>query len=173
MNFSRVAFNLYLLLVLLAVGSCATTPAKQEARKHRKEASTLLLHVEVNADQTGQNWSVPILRDNPIMVTVTRNPFVDVASVEHASVIDQPGGGFAIKIQFDRHGTLLLENITGSYPNHRIAVFSQFSDARWLAAPLITHRITDGVFVFTPDATREEAERIVRGLNNVAAKLKK
>jgi hypothetical protein len=26
--------------------------------------------------------------------------------------------------------------------------------------------LADGVFVFTPDASREEAERIVRGLNN-------
>ena len=45
------------------------------------------------------------------------------------------------------------------------------TEARWLAAPRISQRIKDGVLVFTPDATREEAERIVRGLNNVAIKL--
>jgi hypothetical protein len=39
---------------------------------------------------------------------------------------------------------------------------------RWLAAPRITGRIADGRLEFTPDATRDEAERIVHGLNRVA-----
>jgi hypothetical protein len=34
-------------------------------------------------------------------------------------------------------------------------------------------RITDGVLVFTPDTTREEAENIALGLNNVAKSLGK
>ena len=37
---------------------------------------------------------------------------------------------------------------------------------------MITKVISNGRFVFAPDATREEAERIVRGLNNMAKKLK-
>ena len=56
-----------------------------------------------------------------------------------------------------------------------IAIFSQFGeemkDYRWLAAPVINRRISDGVLVFTPDATREEAEEIALGLNNVAKKV--
>ncbi|MHB8522186.1 MAG: hypothetical protein ACYDH9_15705 [Limisphaerales bacterium] len=174
MNFRWAAFNIYLLLLLWAVGAgCETTGDKTKEKKPGKEASTLLLHLEVNPDGTGQNGPVPILRDNPVMVNVIKVPFVESSSVDHASVIDQPGGSFAIKIQFDQHGRWLLENITASYPNQRIAIFSQFGEARWLAAPLITHRITDGILVFTPDATREEAERIVRGLNNLAAEIKK
>jgi hypothetical protein len=39
---------------------------------------------------------------------------------------------------------------------------------RWVAAPTMTERIADGRLVFAPDATREEAERIVHGLNRVA-----
>jgi hypothetical protein len=54
-----------------------------------------------------------------------------------------------------------------------LVVNCRWTENRFLGAPLITKRITDGVFVFTPDATREEAERIVAGLNNVIAKLKK
>jgi hypothetical protein len=34
-------------------------------------------------------------------------------------------------------------------------------------------RISDGVLVFTPDASREEADRIVLGLNNVAKEAQK
>ncbi len=36
----------------------------------------------------------------------------------------------------------------------------------WLAAVLIRERITSGIFRFSPDATREETARIVRGLKN-------
>ena len=43
-------------------------------------------------------------------------------------------------------------------------MYCRFPDPRWLAAPVFTKRITDGVLVFTPDCTREEADRIVKGL---------
>ena len=52
-------------------------------------------------------------------------------------------------------------------------IFSEFGQARWLAAPMINKRISDGNYVFTPDATREEAERIVRGVNNVIKSIAK
>ena len=50
----------------------------------------------------------------------------------------------------------------------RIGIWARYTEARWLAAPMITRRITNGLFVFTPDCSREEAERIVLGLNHVA-----
>ncbi len=37
--------------------------------------------------------------------------------------------------------------------------------------PRINRRISNGELVFTPDATREEAERIVKGVNNVSKKI--
>lgn len=42
----------------------------------------------------------------------------------------------------------------------------------WLAAVLVRQPIENGVFRFTPDASREEGIRIVRGLRNVLAKQK-
>jgi len=36
----------------------------------------------------------------------------------------------------------------------------------WLAAVLIRERISSGIFRFSPDASREETARIVRGLKN-------
>ena len=57
----------------------------------------------------------------------------------------------------------------------RLAIAAQFGEKevqmRWLAAPVIRKRVTDGILAFTPDASREETELIVRGLNNVAVKL--
>jgi hypothetical protein len=107
------------------------------------------------------------------MVTVNRSPFLTEADVEAASIVEATGG-FEIRLQFiDPHGVRMLELVTTSYKGQRIAIFSQFSDARWLAAPQITRRITDGTLVFTPDATQAETERIVRGLNNVVRERKK
>ena len=93
-----------------------------------------------------------------------------------AKVIDTPGG-FAIEIQFDETGTWLLEQYSAANPGGHFVIFGQWGDklvnGRWLAAPLITHRIANGVLAFTPDCSREEADQLVLGLNNVAAQIRK
>jgi hypothetical protein len=40
----------------------------------------------------------------------------------------------------------------------------------WLAAVLVRNRISNGMFLFTPDASRHEGFRIVRGLRNIISK---
>jgi preprotein translocase subunit SecD len=163
------AFNLYLwLLLLLTLPACKST----EERKKSKEATTLRLHLETNADGSDRNSGVPIFRANPVMVNVDRAAFLQEGDIQIAEVVDVTGG-FAIRIQFNRHGSLVLENVTTSFKGRRYAIQAQFGDSRWLAAPVISRRIADGSIVFTPDATREEAERIVRGLNNVARAVQK
>ncbi|MEW6156463.1 MAG: hypothetical protein AB1813_03475 [Verrucomicrobiota bacterium] len=169
MKFRRSAFNIILLLLMLpGIFGCKTTEEKRKS----KEATTLRLHLETNVEGGGRETGVSILRANPILVNVQRDHFLDEGDVEQAFVVPALGG-FAIKVQFNRHGTLVLDNYTTSYKGKRIGVFSQFGDARWLAAPVINQRIVNGQLVFTPDASYEEAERIVRGLNNVAKELQK
>ena len=65
----------------------------------------------------------------------------------------------------------LVVGTVARYRGKHLVIFSYFDQGRWLAAPLITGKNSTGLLTFTPDATREEAERIVRGLNNVAKKL--
>jgi len=152
-------FNAYLLLAALLSAGCATL--------RKKEASTIRFHLEVNEDASKRSSPVPVYRANPIYVNVQNAPFLSEAYVVKASVIDAMGA-FQIMLQFDRRGTWILEQYTTAHKGKHMAIFSQFGKARWLAAPEITKRIADGVLVFTPDATREESERIVLGLNNVA-----
>jgi preprotein translocase subunit SecD len=167
-------FNTYLLVTLaaaaVAVCGCQTTGQKMP----KSLLSTLRLHVQASFDETKASQSVPIYREKPVWLTVEQVPFVTEANVSAASVIDGVGG-YVLRIQFDQQGTVLLEGCTAANRGRKIAIFSQFGekikDYRWLAAPVINHRITDGVLVFTPDATREEAEEIALGLNNVSKKV--
>jgi len=170
-NFAR--FNIYLccaLGVLLFMG-CQTAEKKKQKEKD-KEVTTIELHMEENTDGTSGNEPVSIGRDGSFQVNVDKTPFVNSANLVEAKVVEE-SGGFVIECKFDWTGSTLLESMTSSNPGKRIAVFCMFGKDRWLAAPVIKKRISNGTFRFTPDATREEADRIVRGLNNMTKKLKK
>ena len=161
--------NTFLLVLILApVTGCQT--GENSGRK--KEASTLRLFLEANQEGTGGNGAVPIYRQAPVYLNVDKTPFLDEGNVLGSSVVDTLGS-FAVEVHFDQHGTFVLDNITTANKGRHFAIFGQFGAARWLAAPVITRRIPNGTIVFTPDASREEAERLVRGLNSVAKALHK
>jgi len=164
-------FNIYLLLAV-AVAMCGGCETEKSRRK--KTTSTLEVHVEAHPERTGHTATVQVLRDHPISINVEKSPILTEAWVKEAKVVDVMDG-FALRIEFDDHGTLVLEACTAENRGRRFAVMAQFGESlketRWLAAPRITHRISDGVLMFTPDTTREEAEQIALGLNNVAKKV--
>ena len=115
-----------------------------------------------------------MLRADPVLVTITQEPILTEANLVAAKIIDAPGG-FAIAVQFDETGTWILEQYSAANPGRHFAIFGQWgeklADGRWLAAPLITHRIANGVLAFTPDMSRQEADQLVLGLSNTAANL--
>ncbi len=168
-------FNLYLIFALTLGIACG---CKSADGQQKKVLGTLRLHQETNPDPMGRTETAEVYRSSPIKFTVDKAPFLSEANVKEAKVIDVMGG-FALQIQFDRQGSWLLEQYTSANRNKHILISSQFfgpaeeklNKGRWLAAPQTQTHITDGRFVFTPDATREEAERIALGLNHVAQKL--
>jgi preprotein translocase subunit SecD len=175
------AYNIYLFVALMAatVIGCQTTksdtgnhPPKKQNDK--KLAAVLRLHLETRADTATHQETVSILRENPVKVTIQKEHFLDEADIAEAKVIDSVGG-FSLSIKFDRRGRWLLEQYSSANSGRRFAVFAQFGEglkeARWIAAPLIQRRIADGTLTFTPDATREEAEQLAKGLTNVAKKV--
>jgi len=173
MLIGRTRINLYLLcfagLAAVLVAGCRTGDSRD------KQFSALRLHMEATSDAMSFSRVVPIYRENPMSLRVDRDPFLTEVNVASAKVVDEVGG-FVIQIQFDRRGAWLLEQYTTSNPGRRVAIYSEFGgkgfrEARWLGAPTIRRRISDGLFTFTPDATRAEAEEVVLGLNNLARKL--
>jgi preprotein translocase subunit SecD len=168
MNFYLRRFNLYLLLTALVVlVGCAT------GKKEDKPVATLRVHIECAANVAGSGQSISVLRSEPVLVSITSTPILSEGSIIEATLIDAPGGG-AVKVKFDEAGSTTLEQFTAANPGKHLVIGGSWGEkpliVRWLAAPIITHRIADGTLAFTPDATAEEAAALVQGLNNVAKK---
>ena len=166
----RGRFNLYLLLALTAVLACGCRTHKDSKDKL---LATLRVHLEGGPQDTDRSIQIPLYRAHPFQLLVQNEAFLTEAQVASAKVVDALGG-FDLQIQFDRQGTWLLQQYSANNRGKRFALFSQFGqkgkDARWLAAPEFSRMISDGLIQFTPDATREEADQIAAGLNNIAKK---
>ena len=169
-----------IILLFLGIGllaGCETT--KIGKKKEKEEYTTFRMHLEVVKNES--NWVLPIdvYPDNPQRLYIHSVPFIDERNVTEAKVIDdireidgeQISAGKAIGVKFDRTGKWLLESTTTSNRGRRIAIHSFFPEGRWITAKVITRPLTEGVIAFTPDATPEEMQRIVDGLNAVSKKL--
>ncbi|HEX7862507.1 MAG TPA: hypothetical protein VF773_19370 [Verrucomicrobiae bacterium] len=170
MTLPAVRFNIILAMVLFLGAGCKTSEEKKKA----KEATFMRFHLEINVDGTPYNSPVVIYRANPVQMGVERDAVLDEEMMDKAELVTvDEFGNRAIKITFNDAGRKRLDYVTSTYKGRRLAIQARWTEPRWLGAPLITKRISDGVFIFTPDASPEECERIVHGLNNVIAKLKK
>ena len=160
-------FNGFLVLLAVALAAgCGTS----EERKRKKELSNIRVHAETT--RTDQGTTISVVRSSPIELSIEREPVLDEHNVV-AAMVEEQRGGFVIRVQFDRQGSWILERATVVNRGRHLAVHAFFGENRWIAAPLITGKNSTGALVFTPDCTREEAERFVRGLNNVTRKLKR
>lgn len=167
-------FNTYLLLALALVLGTGCKSGKKKDPNHytKKDEASLRLHLETNPDGSENNGAITVGRSNPFDLNVEKRPFLTEFQIEKAAVVDVLGG-FSISVQFNKQGTFLLEQYTTGNKGKRMAIAAEFGQMRWIAAPVITQRLGDGVLVFTPDTTREEADRIVSGLNRVAELVRK
>jgi preprotein translocase subunit SecD len=169
MNFYMRRFNtiLQLIAVLALAAGCAT------GKKEDKQLAALRLHIESGGNAPDNTQDVSVLRAEPLLVTIATEPVLTEANIVAAKLLETPGG-FEVEIKFDETGGWILEQNSSACVGKHFAIFGQWGeklkDGRWLAAPLINHRIADGTLVFSPDASREEAQQMVVGLNRVAKK---
>jgi hypothetical protein len=158
-------FNLYFLAALLLwTSGCASS----QKRADKKQLTAMRLHLE--GRRSGLSSYQATFRTG---LTLDADPSPKLSDYDLSSVtlVDSPTG-FAIQLQFNDHGRLVLDNITSAYRGKRLLIFAQWDQGRWIAAPQMNQRISSGVLVFTPDTSREEAERIILGLNNAIKKNK-
>jgi hypothetical protein len=192
MKFCAGWFNIYLALAMVWCCGCET----RSGRLSKEEFSTLRLYLEGTSADTAGQGEVQVTRQK-IPMTIESEPILTEGDLATAAIVDYPDGTFAIQVSFNEHGALVLDMTTTAYKGKRIIVYSQFphpgkpkkqeiSDSAaeeasglkprtsgWLGAVLIRARNSTGSFRFTPDASRQEAERIVRGLKNLVAEVAK
>lgn len=140
--------------------------------KRDEKLSTIRLHLEVNPLMERRTMIATVLRAHPVRFTVAEEPLLHEGYLDDVQIVTQDNMP-ALRLKFDDFGAQILANYTAINIGKHIAVMAQFPEPRWLAAPVITHRITNGVFTFTPDADLAECRRIVDGLNLVIHDRKK
>lgn len=164
MDLAPRRFNSYFLALALALAGgvgfgCKTTSGKAPQ-------TTLRVHAQAT-DNSGFTRRIKVFRAFPADMVVEQSHLLTEAEVKDAAVVETLGG-FALQIKLGSRGQWLLDHHSSLHLGRRLAIFATFGpdgkQARWLAAPILSRRISDGVLLFTPDATREEAELIVAGL---------
>lgn len=159
-------FNIYLTLAMALTFLCGC-----QTDKPKKPVAALRIHIEASPGMLGTSQTISVLRADPVVITISQQAFLTEANIIAARMMEAPGG-FAVEVRFDETGTWILEQYTAANPGRHLVIFGQWgeklADGRWLAAPVITHRIGNGVLAFTPDMSHSEAEQLVTGLENVA-----
>jgi preprotein translocase subunit SecD len=164
-------FNVYFALAAAMALLCGC-----QTDRPGEKIGALRVHLETNPGPDGTSLNVSVLRSDPVAVTIAPDPILTEANLIAAKIIQSPGGS-EIELQFDESGAWTLEQFTAANPGRHLAIYGQWGDklanGRWLAAPLITHRIGDGRLVFAADISSDEADELVLGLNNIAKKIHK
>lgn len=191
MRSARSCFNLLLTALLLALFPAFPAPSIQAAdtpdtpqeptnpgaaaeaehgkdtkkkKRKPKPIKVLRVHVEARRDLPQRSLPAEVGRRNPLPYNIEKLPILSEQNIERVSVVDQPGG-FQVRVKFDSTGTRLLESYTAAAAGRHLIVATEIDEeTRWLAAPLVRQRIGDGVLAFSPDASREEMERMVRDI---------
>ena len=161
MNVAWCRFNLYLLLAALTLGGTAC-----QTGKSKKLETSLRIHTEARAEASFTR-KIKVFKDESVPMLINDMPLLTDVDVVDAQIVEALGG-FALQIKFNPTGRWQLDKHTGLNIGRHYAIFVLFGNdpavSRWIAAPIISHRIANGVILFTPDCTREEAELIVQGL---------
>lgn len=185
-------FNTLLVLVALVAMPMATpaapTPAepaseaqpaappktkKSKKQKKPKLIKSLRVYLETKHDIEERSLAAVVGRSSPMKFMVEKLPILNEVHVEAARLIDQPGG-FEVQVKFNSLGSRILESYTAAAAGKHLLIMTEIAnEGRWIGAPLIRRRLGDGKLTFTPDASREDMDLLVRGLNELVEKNKK
>ena len=136
--------------------------------------------------QEGDGILVRVGRDKtPIYVKA--EPILEEEDVQGARLEDNADGTVGIQVKFDEHGGIVLDMESTANRGRHLVLFCQFRPSKgssdavadlgkslpWLAMVPIRGGLTGGVVQFTVPASPEEAQQIVKGINNSVAELQK
>ena len=160
-------FALHTLLLAALVLAPGLGCAARDQHGHKLKPAQLRLHLESHQDVSERLITVTLGRAAPFSFSVERGQFLKDDQIV-AAALAEGEGLYSIKIKLDRQGETILNQLSSANSGKRIAVWADFGEVRWIGSVLIEKRMTKGELTFTPDTTREEAEKIVDGVNYLA-----
>jgi preprotein translocase subunit SecD len=172
MKIRPICFNTYLAWSLAALLGLTAMTGCSLFRPEKKPEASLRFHLESNLDGTERTQPIAVGRTAPFAMTVETRAFLSEFNIDQATVVDAPGG-FVLSVQFNHEGAWILEQYSTAHKGKRVAIAAEFGELRWIASPIMRDRISNGLLVFTPDTTREEADKIASGVNRVAELVRK
>jgi hypothetical protein len=181
------SFNIYLLAAgTVIAGGCSSVPRLSA----NKDYATLSIFME---GRPADSLPVQIGWNKTTIYIEGAVPVLTEEDLGMARLVDNADGSYEVQLTFTDHGEKLLEMNTIGKQGKHLVIFAKYRPKGWkepeggapaaeekpqpgqprmifwLAAPLIPQNgITNGSLRFTPEASHEEAERIVLGLNNMA-----
>jgi hypothetical protein len=185
------SFNIY----LLAAGTVLACGCASHRLSVNKQYATLSIFLEGSSPAN----SLPVqVGWNKTTMYVEPEPVLSEGDLSKATLVDNADGSYEIQLAFDDQGKLVLEMQTTMKQGRHLIIFAKFPPkgwkqpqegapgpaensapgqpriSAWLAAALIPQNgLSNGLLRFKPEASHEEAERIVLGLNNMASALHK
>jgi preprotein translocase subunit SecD len=167
-------FNLFLALVVLAALLAGCQAMQTLGFKKDEPLGALRVHIELSPSNAALSkdtaQTVTVLRADPVNVTIDKDPVLTENNLVAAKVVKTPDAP-SIEVRFDENGTWILEQYSAANPGRHFVIYAQWGkdmkEGRWIAAPLITRRLTDGILSFTPDMSTNETDQLITGLNNV------
>ena len=167
-------FNLFLALAMLAALLAGCTAMQTLGFKKDEPLGTLRVHIELSPSNATASkdtaQTVTVLRADPVNVTIDKDPVLTENNLVAAKVVKTPDAP-VIEVRFDENGTWILEQYSAANPGRHFVIYAQWGkdmkDGRWIAAPLITRRLNNGILSFTPDMSTNETDQLITGLNNV------
>lgn len=183
MRMSTAWFNILLACLLLPWGldlraaeaSEGAPPQEKRTRKSKKPKPVkhVRVYVETRHDIAERSLAATVGKSNPMAFQVEKLPILNEVHVEQAALIEE-AGTYQVQLRFNSLGSRVLEAYSAGAVGRHFVIMTQIDEeARWIAAPLIRRRLGDGVLRFVPDASREDMQRLVNGLNGEIAKKKK
>lgn len=168
MKIPRAWFNLIFAVSLLVAGlGCESVKTKLK----KEDISTIRFYAESHAGLPDRTFVAKIGDTLPVELILNADPFLSEINVLKAEAWDTTDGGVAIRLELDRVGRRIVEVQSAILKGRQVAIMSHFPDARWIAISSMGELAENGVVTIYPRATPEEADRIVKGLNLLAAEL--
>jgi|YelNatPaOPRAMG01_1025707.scaffolds.fasta_scaffold04332_4 preprotein translocase subunit SecD len=147
--------------LLLILGLAVTGCALFGGGKH----TTLRIHEEVETEMP--KYAMPVeLPGYNLKLTVDSRSALSEKNVKAAALYPTAGGA-GILLRFDRHGMILLDELTTRLRGRRLVTVL---NGRPVAVWLVNQRLTNGQFLVQGDFTDDEAKQAVADLNALGRK---